>query len=254
MLLIVAIALLYWLYDKRFGEQLIFSALTSAVGNAVLKSIFLRPRPYTTGKVTRVELDNPLVSTMTLKDNMSFPSGHAQASTNFFGSLAMHFKRAWVWAVCILAVLLIMASRLYLGVHYPTDVLAGFALGAVYALTVRLVYRRFYQRRYLIFGVYAALSVLCCFLLPTESVCKISGAMTGAVIALYLEDRFIAYPIVPGVKQKLLRAIIGLCCILLPYFLLSLLPSLLIFKWIKYCVVLFFAALAAPLLFRALRI
>lgn len=254
LLLIIVIALLYWLYDKRFGEQLVFTALTSAVGNAVLKSVVLRPRPYTTGQVSRVELDNPFVSTLGLDDNMSFPSGHSQSSASFFATLGLHFRKTWVRVLCAVAILLVMLSRLYLGVHYPTDVLAGMLLGLLFCFAVNWVYTRHYAKRYLFFGAYALLSIVCALLLQNESVCKISGAMTGAVIALVLEAAYIRCEIKPGIRNKVLRALIGLVCILLPYLLLSLLPEWLWLKWLKYCIVLLAAGLLAPFLFRLLRI
>lgn len=65
----------------------------------------------------------------------SFPSGHAFAAVTLYGMLAYWLARGipryrgWIWAAAILLVLLIGFSRIYLGVHYASDVAAGFAAG-----------------------------------------------------------------------------------------------------------------------------
>ena len=76
-----------------------------------------------------MEIDTPFLSTMNLEPDMSFPSGHSQMSAGLFFSAAFRLKKGWAWILAPVLTLLVMLSRLYLGVHYPTDVLAGAALG-----------------------------------------------------------------------------------------------------------------------------
>ncbi|EUJ45165.1 phosphatase PAP2 family protein [Paenilisteria rocourtiae] len=91
--------------------------------NTILKDIFQRPRPNF----------NRLIA----ETGYSFPSGHATGSTIFYGLAAMFLiftvKQMWVKIVIGVAglswIIFIMCSRVYLGVHYPTDVLAGFLFG-----------------------------------------------------------------------------------------------------------------------------
>lgn len=88
-------------------------------------------------------------------ESYSFPSGHALFAVCFFGGLAVlltHRLRsralqAAVWLVALLVVLLIGASRVYLGVHYPTDVLGGFAVGVIWVTAVALGDRLAEHRR-----------------------------------------------------------------------------------------------------------
>jgi membrane-associated phospholipid phosphatase len=78
--------------------------------------------------------------------SFSFPSGHTLFATCFFGGLAVLFSararslplRMAVWTGCIAAIVLIGTSRIYLGVHYPSDVLAGFAAGITWTAAVAL--------------------------------------------------------------------------------------------------------------------
>ena len=95
--------------------------------NQLLKSIFDRPRPQVFEWGAHV-----LTS--------SFPSGHAMSSTIVYGTVAylaarLQKRRLTRWitlAVAALLVLLICASRLYLGVHYPSDVVAGVVMGVAW--------------------------------------------------------------------------------------------------------------------------
>ncbi len=95
--------------------------------NQLLKQIFARPRP---------ELPNPLLNAA----NYSFPSGHAMSSAVMYGLLAFFILlgirnragRIALIVATVALVLLIGASRIYLGVHYFSDVVAGYAVGSVW--------------------------------------------------------------------------------------------------------------------------
>jgi undecaprenyl-diphosphatase len=79
-------------------------------------------------------------------DSFSYPSGHALYSFAFFvtattlaaARVRTQWARALVWAAAGIVILLVGLSRIYLGVHYPTDVLAGFLIAFVWVLSVGL--------------------------------------------------------------------------------------------------------------------
>jgi len=134
--LIALIAIGYLLIDGKRGAAAF--VLVAVAGGVVLseglKHLFARPRP---------ELVAHLVEVHTA----SFPSGHAMLSATTYLTLgallaAMQSRRrlkAYLIAVAILLTLLIGTSRLYLGVHWPTDVLAGWCAGAAWAMACWLV-------------------------------------------------------------------------------------------------------------------
>jgi len=111
--------------------------------NQLLKLVFGRPRP--TEAFFGYELP----------DSYSFPSGHALVSCCFFGALAAILTQrsrlgGWqyaIWAAAALLVALIGFSRIYLGVHHPSDVLAGYAASIVWVVAVREGYGFWLRRR-----------------------------------------------------------------------------------------------------------
>ena len=104
--------------------------------NGALKELFQRPRP---------DIVPHLREVMT----MSFPSGHAMQSAVVYltlGALSMHIaqrrlSKFYCMSVAMLATALVGASRVYLGVHYPTDVLAGWLIGLSWALLCWIIER-----------------------------------------------------------------------------------------------------------------
>jgi undecaprenyl-diphosphatase len=92
---------------------------------------------------------------LTAPHTYSFPSGHSMLSACFFGVLAAlvtvrmasFARRAAVWAGAGFATLLIGLSRIYLGVHYPSDVLAGYAAAVIWVLSVRAGYAVLLRRQ-----------------------------------------------------------------------------------------------------------
>jgi undecaprenyl-diphosphatase len=136
---LIACALAGW---RRAAAALLVTMAGAALLNVLLKSIFRRERPA------------PFFDTPT-PESYSFPSGHALLSFCFYGVLAavlaarLHSvrARAAVWAAAALLVALIGLSRVYLGVHYPSDVLAGYAAALVWVMAVALADRLLQTRR-----------------------------------------------------------------------------------------------------------
>lgn len=126
-LVAAAAAIFFWRRDsRRVAVYLVLTNLLGGAINSAVKVIVNRPRP---------ELDDPISQAF----GYSFPSGHTVASTVGFGSLLLAFMpfipsrwRLVAIAAYFGAVALVAASRLGLVVHYLSDVLAGFVLGAAW--------------------------------------------------------------------------------------------------------------------------
>lgn len=248
----VLIVLLYWTLGKA-GEQLLFTALSSAAFNGLLKAAVLRPRPYVAGVVDRVEIDLPFLSTVDLTPNVSFPSGHAQATAAGVFSGASVVKKWWVWLLAVLFTLLVCCSRLYFGVHYPTDVLAGAVFGFVFAVFWAFVFRFAYGARYfLLMGMAVAVLIAVPFF-PVKDFIQTAGLLSGGAFALPLV-RFLKVSPPKRLLKRLLRIPVGLIAagvVFLPtYFF----PEGAGFYLLQWFLVTFAALFLAQLLFKILKI
>lgn len=107
--------------NKQRRTFLAHAGLTFALAvlvDDVLSMIFFRARPFTTGTIALL-LENPPVDS-------SFPSGHAIRAFAFSQPLLIHQK--WLGIIATLAAVIVATSRVFVGVHYWTDVLAGAAI------------------------------------------------------------------------------------------------------------------------------
>jgi membrane-associated phospholipid phosphatase len=141
LVVVIAVGIVLLRRARPYEAAVILLALGgAAILNALLKLAFARPRP---------ELSFVHLSTY------SFPSGHAAVSTATFTVIAyllgLRYRslsaRAAIVAGTVVAVLLVAFSRLYLGAHYLSDVLAGISLGFAWAMLCLILYTLRPKRR-----------------------------------------------------------------------------------------------------------
>jgi undecaprenyl-diphosphatase len=137
-------AVVGFLLLQRMARTALFVLLAICGGsllNAVLKDLFGRARPHVVPHLREVV-------------TLSFPSGHAMTSAAVYltlGALLMRISvrritKFYCMAVAMLATFLVGVTRVYLGVHYPTDVLAGWLMGLSWALVCWIVERMLERR------------------------------------------------------------------------------------------------------------
>jgi membrane-associated phospholipid phosphatase len=131
MVITVFISTIIWLGMKRRYSDGIRFSIDCAGGlliSQVMKLFFAKPRP---------ELWARLVS----EHSFSFPSGHAVGSMVVYGFIAyilakeIPVYRRCIYAIASILIIAIGFSRLYLGVHYPTDIIAGYGIGVLWLIT-----------------------------------------------------------------------------------------------------------------------
>jgi membrane-associated phospholipid phosphatase len=126
---------LFWCVDEKKGIRCAFVFLLSAALNVFMKDLLKQPRPF----------DFEPALGLVFESSYGIPSGHAQLSLTFWGFLASWLssrfarRRRLVWACAIGIMLLIAFTRLYLGVHFPTDILAGWFLGILVLILYRVL-------------------------------------------------------------------------------------------------------------------
>lgn len=113
-----------WCVSYSYGCRLILlTQVVQYVGSIWLKTLFAVPRPFQSSSQ---------VMAIVSEKGFSFPSGHAINAIIFWGYFAWFFKKKWAILLSVILILLISFSRVYLGLHYPTDILGGWFLGGLF--------------------------------------------------------------------------------------------------------------------------
>lgn len=116
------IAAIYWCWNSWLGLRIGLLLILGQGVKSFFKILFHQPRPFWI---------DPIVQAANEETSFGIPSGHAMDATVVFGGIAAWIGKVWAWIVAILLILYIGVSRFVIGVHFPTDVLAGWLIGAV---------------------------------------------------------------------------------------------------------------------------
>lgn len=135
-----AVAMLFFKKTRRAGVLALGGLLINLLCvNCFLKPVVDRPRPWMV-----LEGFTPLV----YNKSPSFPSGHTSGSFAFAAAACCCLDRKWVKVLIYTAATLMGLSRLYVGVHFPSDVLGGAVIGALCGFLAVRIYRKFFQKRF----------------------------------------------------------------------------------------------------------
>ena len=136
-LFIAAALVVYWCVSKKYGYYLMATGMIGTAVNQFLKILCRVPRPWVRDpEFTIVEAARADAG------GYSFPSGHTQSVTSILGGIARFTRRKAVRIVCIVLVALVALSRMYLGVHYPTDVGVSLVFGIILVFALYPVFEK----------------------------------------------------------------------------------------------------------------
>ena len=204
--------ILFWGIDHSVAARVGFAFLISAYVNPILKDLFLQPRPYEV---------NPEVSEYVVAGS-GMPSGHAQSSVFVWGTFAWQVGRGWFWGLAVVWMFLVGFSRVYLGVHFPHQVLTGWLVGAVLLLLFILFDPRFESwmlrlpmSRQLLVAV--GVPVLMAAAYPHNDTVSSAAVMCGFGSGFVLMRRYCPYSASGFWWQRVLRSILGLAGLLVLY-------------------------------------
>lgn len=119
---ILLLPTVYWCFDQMVGLRMGMALLLGNAFNTFFKFLFHNPRPYWISEK---------VQAYSHETSFGLPSGHAQISASVWGWLAVEIKKRWFSVVALVLIFLIGVSRIYLGVHFLSDVLLGWLLGGL---------------------------------------------------------------------------------------------------------------------------
>lgn len=253
---IAVISFVYWIVSRTEGFRLAVIFVYSSVFNSILKIAFRAPRPFE----RLPEISGKRIETAT---GYSFPSGHTQGAATFFTTAALILKRWWASLIAAFIIVAVAVTRVYLGVHWPLDVIGGtifgvlIAIGLNRAINVRIDEPKKLRRYFFILQAAIIILTIALFImnatgsldvLKVRDFFKISGISLGLVGGYFLEEHLIRFnPSGGSVLRKLLRYGIGLACTIgLLVGLKPLFPELLIFDYLRYAILGFWVSFLWP--------
>ena len=116
----LGLPVLYWCLDSTLGMQVAVILMLSSTLNDAIKMALHGPRPYWISTA---------VKALSSETSFGMPSNHTQSATVVWGIIAARLRKWWAWLAAVFLILMIGLSRLYLGMHFPHDVLLGLLLG-----------------------------------------------------------------------------------------------------------------------------
>ena len=247
--------ILFWCYDKKNTIKIGVVFLISVTLNDMIKEIFQNPRPDPANLMEGIR-------ELCIKYKPSdpgFPSGHTQGSVSFWGPIMYLVRNRAVLVFCLLMIILIPYSRMYLGVHFLGDILGGYVFG-ILSLIILIPLVIYMEKRYdktrdiiLIIAI-IVIPFIIYNILPGRSIYNYMGVLSGFLLgALLGGDRIRFNP-----KNRLLPGIIKIVFGLVGLFLIkegvkALLPSIPAAGFFRYWLMGFWITFIAPLIFSRIK-
>lgn len=243
--------LITWCVNKDAGIRLMILFLLNTYFNNIAKLIADQPRPF--------QIDSRVKAVVNAGDG-GFPSGHTQNALVVWSYLAYVFKKRWLWVLAVIMMIFVPMSRLYLGVHFPTDLFGGYILGlVVLMLYIKLEtpLRIWLKTRNI--GTQLSFSILIplllVFVMPKTDSLGIAtcGTLFGGCIGLTLEQKWIRGVVPVRLFKKIVCYLAGIVILFIFYFGLKKVFNGLepepVFRFIRYAVLGFHFLFIAPWLF-----
>ena len=215
---IVVIPPVYWCINKKFGFRLMVITTLAAYVATAIKNIIKLPRP-------------PAYLWKTTPESYSFPSGHAFGSTTLWLYTMVFTRRKFYIILGVVMIVLVAISRIYLGVHYPGDVLAGVALGIctialflVFEPKLTRVIKTWSLDRKIIMGTIPPVLLFLfssIFFTTDDRGVRLAGALLGVILGYILENEYVRFTVDVPFRVKITRIILGLFIAFMAYFGLS---------------------------------
>ena len=269
MIFMLAAIVVFWCVSKRGGYYLLTVGFTGTIANQFLKLLFRIPRPWVLDPHFEI-----VESAREAATGYSFPSGHTQNAVGTFGAIARMSKSRRLRACCILILLLVPFSRMYLGVHTPLDVGVAFALGLVLVFALYPIFNSIEDHPHRLLWLLAGMAVLSgaylvftyAFPFPHDvdpanlqsgisNGWKLLGATLGMLLASWLDQRYIRFDTKAVWWAQILKVVLGLAVVVLIRSVTKA-PLIAFFGHegvagaVRYALVVFFAAALWPMTFR----
>jgi len=207
-LIVLAVAV-YWCFDKRLGFRLGALYCLSMILNNLIKEVVKAPRPIGMEGIRSLGVESAT--------GYSFPSGHTQGVTTFWTTLSQAFHRWWLYALALAVITLVGFSRLYLGVHYPEDVLWGAVLGIAVTVVGGPVVTALENHRFTLWWLYLLLAGsvgAALFLGAGADSYKACGTLAGLFAGRIIDEKYIHFEAEGGILLNTFKFLAGMAVLL----------------------------------------
>ena len=255
--ILLLVPLIFWCVERRVGARMVILFLFSTYLNSVAKIVAAQPRPFEYDERVRAIVE---------ATGGGLPSGHAQSTVVVWGFLAAKFRRTWLWIVAGLLMVFVPLSRVYLGVHFPTDVLGGCLIGALLLVGYLWLQPRaeaLLEKGGLAWQLGLAVAVplaLLVIMLPVadDSIISAMGVLLGGGVGLALERHWVRFASGGVWWKQVLRLALGVAVVFALRFGLKTAfgdaEPLWLFRLVRYAVMGLWFSLGAPWAFVQLRL
>lgn len=220
--LVIAIVF-FWCVNKREGYYILLTGLYGTLINQTLKLTFRIDRPFVKDPNFHFVGNSNVEAT-----GYSFPSGHTQNIAGTYGSIAAYNRKKWLTAACVILIVLVAFSRMYLGVHTPLDVFVslGIALALVLALRPFFASEERFERAFpyfIVISVVLSIAYLVYTLCLSgdttldahnynsglKNACTLFGCMLGLVLVYFIDTKFTRFETNARWYAQIIKAAVG---------------------------------------------
>lgn len=226
MIYILITAIIYWTINKDLGRRLSIITLVSILSNFFIKMIMKVPRP--------IGIEGIRSQRVHTADGYAFPSGHTQTATSYWSSFLFKISKVKVhigFKILIVAYLFLIGySRLYLGVHWPTDVLGGYLLGIAFCIIGSFIYdaiKEVFEKNnkslanIITMSLLPLITILALIFNDTSAMIKLASLSSGLFIGMIIEMKTLKFEIkhhkekMTNIFKKTLVNLVGIIMIIL---------------------------------------
>ena len=206
---LLVLLIMLFCYKKEAGKRCGFTMVAASMWYPMIKNIVMRVRPYMAHPdrieaLSVVEADADPMDI--LQQGYSFPSGHSATAVSMYGSIAREIRKKWMWWVAVIVPLLIGLSRFAVGVHYPTDVLAGWGVGLA-AVAFSALLEKKVKKEWIRHLILLALTLPGVFWCTSRDYFTALGLMIGMVTAFPYEKKYVGFQDTRNVWAMILRVL-----------------------------------------------
>ena len=243
---------IYLAYNKDWGKFTLLSLGVAGVCCEFIKVMVARLRPYAVVDQIRciranVAGQNPMDFKI---QGYSFPSGHTMMATNLFLAIPVYIRNKFYIVIGLIGVFVVALSRVGLGVHFPTDTIAGFLIALAIILILYRIFDRVEDRKYLYLGI-IVLSFVGIIFCHAISYIQYVALVTGIALGFLVEEKYVNFENPKSRRDALVRFIGAFILFILLFIVI---PKFVgdtdIFKCIKYSVFTFIILAIYPLAFK----